>query len=103
MHPGLGGVRGQPGLRAGAGNLLRLLHGEDRSAASASCQARYSGVQPRLCRRRSPGHLLGGGGREGNESAQSQPQHKVCVGMSCRVLVEEATEKDILRKTSILI
>lgn len=28
---------------------------------------------------------------------------KLCVGMSCRVLVQEATEKDILRKTSISI
>lgn len=67
MHPGLGGVRGQPSLCAGAGNLLWLLHGEDCSAASTSRQARHSGIQPPLRCHRSPGHLLGGSGRKGKK------------------------------------
>lgn len=67
MYPGLGGVRGQPRLCAGAGNLLWLLHGEDRSAASASRQTRHARIQLWLCCHRSPGHRLGGSGRKGKE------------------------------------
>lgn len=89
MHPGLCGVRGQPHLRAGAGNLLRLLHGAHRPAASSSRQSHYSGIQPGVCRDRSPSHFVGRSGRKGkvrclhtNAQSESEPdnlaRHMTC-------------------------